>query len=270
MGRIFGEQRRTLEYLQLETTCDIKVDKRIDDNGHVKAWRTIQVRSRALKASECERSLDFGCRVIQTLLQDLKQPVEEVLASVRREMDGESRRNDELRQMRQQDESVQHLLVVVGDNFSEVSVRDALAAENWDPDLAQDRLFRELHAPKNAVQQPSLNVQKLLEVCRARNTERKTRESKHGQKGPAQPEGLDQRCVDSSVSTVASDTESDKPSSMDVQIIQDVFEEARRKGNELQQMQARATKLTAPSPPEPGKRRPAHAQSKARSRGRAK
>lgn len=269
MGRIFGQQRRTLEYLQLETTCDIKVDKRIDDNGHVKAWRTIQVRSRALRATECERSLDFGCRVIQTLCQDLKQPVEEVLASVRREMDEESRRSDEQRIMRQQDESVQQLLVLVGDNFSEVSIRDALAAENWDPDLAQDRLFRELHVPKAAFQQPSLNVQKLLEVCRAQNAERNARESNHGQKGLAQLEGLDQRCVDSSASTVASDSESDKPS-RDVQIIRDVFEEARRKGDELQQMQARATKPTGPSPPEHGKRRPAHAQSKARSRGLAK
>merc|ERR1712150_167770 len=122
-------------------------------------------------------------------------------------------------------------------------------------------VFEEARRKGNELQQ--------MQVCRAKNAERKARESKHGQKGLAQLEGLDQRCVDSSVSTVASDSESDKPS-RDVQSIRDVFEEARRKGNELQQMQARATKPTGPSPPEHGKRRPAHAQSKARSRGLAK
>jgi hypothetical protein len=273
MGRIFGEQRRTLEQLQQETKCDIKVDKKMDDNGHVKTWRAIQVRSKAPKASECEISLDFCSRVIQTLLQDFEQRVEEVLISVRRDMDEESRRNDELRKRRQQNESVQQLLVVVGDMFSEVSVRDALFAENWDPDLAQDRLFRELHAPKHVVQQPSLNVQRLLEVCRAKNTERKARESKHGQKGQSPIEELafykiDQRGVDSSASTAASDSESDKPSK-DVQMIRDVFEEARRKGNEMQQKQTRTTELMALAPPEHGKKRPSHSQPKSKTTGLA-
>jgi len=154
--------------------------------------------------------------------------------------------------------------------FCEVSVRDALAAENWDPELAQDRLFRG-STPKTVSQKPSLNASKLLDLCRAKNTERKASEAKNGCKGQTSFEGLpcyqcNQRGVSSSASTVASDSESDRPSK-DVQIIRDVFEEARRKGNELQQKQAHAAQVMAPSLPEQGKRRPDHAQPKRKIRG---
>jgi len=83
----------------------------------------------------------------------------------------------ELRKKAQELEAISYVAAKCGDKFSKERIREALAEENWDPDLAMDRLFGEYQqADRNdTVKSSSINVQRLLEASRAANATRKAK-----------------------------------------------------------------------------------------------
>merc|ERR1711871_457875 len=74
-------------------------------------------------------------------------------------------------------EAVSYVAAKCGDKFNRDKIREALAEENWDPDLAMDRLFGEYQQADRIekVKSTTINVQGLLEASRAANAARKAK-----------------------------------------------------------------------------------------------
>jgi len=196
---LLRRQAETLKQLQLLTNCNIFVE----DNRDKACACIARIRSSAPKA---EARPMLAARSLQHMAQHgshLRDAVE--MASA--EMEAEQQDRKQAEREGYEEQVVRQVIIAVGDSFSEPAIREALKKEDWNADLAQERLFQDAAA----IPRPALNLQKLLEASRAANAKRRA-------------EGEDD--AGSSASTdVPRDT---APVPKHVQAIKDVFENIQR------------------------------------------
>lgn len=223
IGFLFGRNGGTLKQLQEEADCKVHVDDKTDCcYGQSKRFRMVRIHSTK------ETSLELVSRTLQCFCQpqnlQSQKLLKDALATVRAEMKAEAREKTETESRAFEDQVFRQVVVVVGDSFSEAAIQDALSEENWDPDRAMDRLFQEKDGVASRLPKPVMNVQKLLEACRAANALRKTKESKSA--SCVAPCSDDE--ASSSASTDVPRDESPSPVPVHVQAIRNVFANSRR------------------------------------------
>merc|ERR1719401_750753 len=235
IGKLIGKKGETLKKLQDETHCKIHVDSKNDTHGAVKSWRKVQVRSTAVTVEQQESSSEFCLQIIRALCQEQgsQLSIEDAINALRAEAQIEEQKKHEADLKARQDEAVRQVMIVVGDCFSDTEIRDALMQTGWDADQAQDRLFQKRRSAESQTLKPMLDAKRLLDSCRAKNAERKLRESGDADSSEMGSEEFLGRGVDPDLSTVSANSVV-KPSKA-VQMIRDVFAENRRKCMELDQ-----------------------------------
>lgn len=217
IGLLFGKRGATLHQLQEETGCKIHVDRRSVSNA------SVRIRSTCPKNTEREASLARCARIIEILCDSephAGNPLVDALSKVDLEVAAEAAVLRDAEECRYQEEMVGQVKIAVGSSFTEASIREALAEVDWNPDSAQDHLFRMAECPK-----PALNMQKLLEASRAANA---TRKANLESALPSAEQSSDSEDVSSSASTNASYEERPAPVPKHIQAIRDVFASIRR------------------------------------------
>jgi len=176
-----------LKQLQQQTSCKIYVREKtgtahISSNGR-KADNSPMLAAQALQHM-CEGS---------SLSDSLQLVAEEVDAEMKRQ---KQEQNDAYEQ-----QVLRQVFLAVGGSFSESAIREALEEENWDPDLAHERLY---------LARPALDPS-LLQACRAANARRARQ--------------MDEASVSdvSDVSNASSSASKEVPAPKHVQAIRDVF-----------------------------------------------
>jgi len=222
VGRLLGVGGSTLKALQEVTNCSIKIDSRDDRNGKEKSFRSVRISGRDSNQSQREAAIE---RCTRTVLIFCGEEVElsEALSKAMAEEEANAQEEQASKQKMLEDEAVANVANNCGDKFSSAAIRKALEKENWHPDEAMNRLFDEYsqaECNQNLIK-PVLNAQRLLEVARAANAARKTKELESCS-FPSDSCHRSRESVDAC-----------KPSK-DVMRIRDVFEQARVKGLKLQ------------------------------------
>jgi len=228
MAMLFGKGGATLKQLEEETQCRVQVDDRYDADGSDKATRSVRIWSTASTATQRETSREICSRVVRSLCQGSSQTewdLKDALTLAQVEMISEAEAKEDAERRLDEDRVVQQVRLATGDSFNETTVRDALSKDNWDQDLAADRLFRE----RAATERPALDAKRLLEACRA---------AKAPQAGPSiedefgetsKPTCAASSCHDDAISVVSTAaSQGESPVSRDVQMIRDVFARIRR------------------------------------------
>jgi hypothetical protein len=162
--------------------------------------------------------------------------LEDVIGAIQAEQEIVEQQHSKSKIEAQQKQAFQQVMVAAGDCFTGAEIREALAKTGWDPEQAQERLFQEKHAV-DVRSQPAINVKSLLDVCRARNAARKLQEADNYDSNASESDDLAGACATSGASTASSEEVVCKPSN-NIKMIQEVFEEIRRKNYDSEQKTA--------------------------------
>jgi hypothetical protein len=162
--------------------------------------------------------------------------LEDVIGAIQAEQQVVEQQNIKSKIEAQQNQAFQQVKIAAGDCFTDFEIREALAKTDWDPEQAQERLFQEKHAV-DVRSQPAINVKSLLDVCRARNAARKLQEADNYDSNASESDDLAGACATSGASTASSEEVVCKPSN-NIKMIQEVFEEIRRKNYDSEQKTA--------------------------------
>lgn len=220
IGLLFGRRGDTIQQLQQETHCKIFVDRRAHAHGEANRVCSVSIRSTCPLPAEREVSLERCTRIVQ-LLSDIEAHVQRSLSDAISQVDADMATETavlrESEKLMYQEQMVRQVMIAAGDSFTEADIRDALAEESWNPDLAQDRLFQMAQRPK-----PALDMEKLLKASRAANAARKALPA-----SVLNP-GSDDEDANSSASTEVPQEHETACVSKQVQAIRDVFASIRR------------------------------------------
>lgn len=240
---LIGKAGATVQRLQEETKCRIKIHDASDSQGHMKQSQLVEIRYTASSPSECTSALELCLYTVRALcIEQDGQPqrrLEEVLTMGRKageEMKEESnaaqqREEAEMEKTRRED-AVRQVKTSVGDLFSRIAILAALCKEHWDPNQAEERLFRERSAVPAA------------DSSSGRDVAPGTRHNPHCELLASSAEENDlERAVKASLESFAgahqmkedSAVEVDGNMSNSVRMIRDVFHKARARNLELQQ-----------------------------------
>jgi hypothetical protein len=184
IGHLFGARGENLKLLQEFTNCTMKVNHRNDVAGHAQTWRLLKIVGRSPSREQRDAEVARCTRTVQILCGDQEVEIGQAIGMMLAEQEAQ----EEQRKLAEQAEEaskekakelevVSYVAAKCGDKFNRDNIREALAEENWDSDLAMDRLFGEYQqADRNdTVKSSSINVQRLLEASRAANATRKAK-----------------------------------------------------------------------------------------------
>jgi hypothetical protein len=166
--------------------------------------------------------------------------LEDVIDAIQAEKEIQDQQNVKSQIEAQQNQAFQQVKLAAGDCFADTEIREALVKTDWDPEQAQERLFQEKYAVE-ARARPTINVKSLLDVCRARNAARKLQEA-----DASESDDVAGACAGSGASTASSERGACKPSN-EIKMIQDVFNEIRRKSEDSAKKTAATEEPIAPS-----------------------
>jgi len=184
IGHLFGVGGENLKLLQEFTNCTMKVNHRNDVAGHAQTWRLLKIVGRSPSREQRDAEVARCTRTVQILCGEQEVEIGQAIGIMLAEEEAQEEQRqlaklaeEALKEKAHELEAVSYVAAKCGDKFNRDKIRAALVEENWDPDLAMDRLFGEYQQADRIekVKSHAMDVQGLLEASRAANAARKAK-----------------------------------------------------------------------------------------------